>query len=97
MENIIKNLILPDGNRVLLTDTLAKQKALGAIECARNVYLIHSSEQPIWRVSSDSDHLGDPFTNIIYSDGELRAYRWDGVMYKIDMNSGEASPLYLAK
>jgi hypothetical protein len=97
MEDVTKRLDLPDGNQIVLLDTLAKKQGLGPVECARNILLLGPDGHTIWQVSSDFDSDGDPFTNVIYENGELRAYRWDGGMYKIDMRSGRASPNVLAR
>ncbi len=97
MEDVTKTLDLPNGNRVVLLDSLGKELVLGAVECARNIFLLDSAEKIIWQVSSDFDLDGDPFTNVLYENGDLRAYRWDGGMYKIDMGSGKASPAILAR
>ena len=97
MEDVTKSLDLPNGSRVVLLDTLGKKEILGAIECARNIFLLDSSGLTLWQVSSDFDRDGDPFTNVVYENEELSAYRWDGGMYKIDMNSGKASPAILTR
>lgn len=97
MKGVTKSLDLPDGNHIVLLDTLAKKQELEPVECARNILLLDSDGRTIWRISSDFDNDGDPFTNVIYEYGELRAYRWDGGMYKIDMHSGRASSNVLAR
>lgn len=96
VNDVKKRLGLQDGSSMVLLDTLGK-KALGRVERARNIYLLDSGGHTIWQVSSDFDHDGGPFTNIVYENGELRAYRWDGGMYKIDLKSGKASPSALTK
>lgn len=96
MKDVAKRLDLPSGYCIVLLDTLAK-KDLGSLECARNIFLMDSNGRTIWQIQSDFDNDGGPFTNVIYENGELRAYRWDGGMYKIDMQSGRASPEILAR
>ncbi|WP_155760907.1 hypothetical protein [Granulibacter bethesdensis] len=64
---------------------------------AKNIYLLSINGSIIWQVNSDFDHEGNPFTNVIYENVELRAYRWDGGMYKIDMRNGRALPDILDK
>lgn len=96
MQDAKKTLDLPGGTRVVLLDTLGKQ-ALGAVARARNIYMLDASGRTLWQVSSAFDHDGGPFTNVVYEDSELRAYRWDGGMYKIDISSGKASPSMLTK
>lgn len=35
---------------------------------------------------------GNPYTNIFLENKELKAHRWDGGIYKIDLNSGAINP-----
>lgn len=85
------------GCLVLLFDRLAKSSVYGQLECARNVFLVDSSGRVEWQVRSDYDAEGAPFTHIFFSGDRLRAYRWDGGLYEIDLKDGRASPIALLR
>ncbi len=51
----------------------------------------------IWRVFSNYDDEGNPFTNIRLICNEVEAYRWDGGRYSIDKECGFATPKQLLK
>lgn len=98
MENILKEVYLDDGGRVVILDRLGMENIYGKEECARNLYRLSKSEEPIWQVTSDFDSEGNPFTNItLNNDSSLVAYRWDGGAYTIDIESGFASPFLFLK
>lgn len=88
---------MPSGLSVVLLDRLAKEAVYGAIECARNIFLVDATGKVIWQVESDFDEDGDPFTNVFHEAKEIRGYRWDGGMYKIEVGTGRAVPVLLAK
>jgi hypothetical protein len=85
------------GGHIVLIDRLGMQEKFGQLECARNIYLVDQNGAVMWQVNSDFDSDGGPFTNVLDDLGELKAYRWDGGMYKIDLNTGFAIPILLTK
>lgn len=85
------------GGYVVLIDRLGMEEKFGPLECARNIYLVDQNGAIVWQVTSDFDSDGGPFTNVIDDLGELKAYRWDGGMYKLDLNTGFAIPISLLK
>lgn len=85
------------GGHIVLIDRLGMEEKFGQLECARNIYFIDKNGEIMWQVTSDFDSDGGPFTNVIDDLGELKAYRWDGGMYKIDLNTGFAMPTSLTK
>ena len=97
MNDVTKSINLPGGNHIVLLDRLAKESIYGAVECARNIFMLDSTEQPTWQIISDFDKDGGSFTNILLEDGVLKGYRWDGGVYKIDLATGKAIPATLAK
>lgn len=87
----------PGRQTIVLLDRLGMQRQFGVQECDRNIFLITADGQTVWRVTSDFDDDGGPFTNVMFDDGRLTAYRWDGGLYEIDLIDGHASPLSLSK
>lgn len=89
--NINNNLqlVLIDGS-----DVIFKKKQL---EISRNIFMVNSSGEVIWRIYSKNDKFGDSFTNIYEKNGEFKAYRWDGGQYNIDIKTGFATPEILLK
>ena len=88
---------MPSGLSVVLLDRLAKEAVYGAMECARNLFLVDATGKVIWQVESDFDADGDPFTNVFYEANDVQGYRWDGCIYKIEVETGKAVPVLLAK
>ena len=87
---------LPDGSAIVLLDRLGKGDQYSKEELARNVFKIDSHGHVEWRVHSQFDTEGNPFTRLHYADG-VTAYRWDGGSYSIDLDTGEATPLALER
>ena len=83
---------LANGERVVLLDRLGKYPKE---EAARNVYRLNKDGDVLWRVRSQFDNEGNPFTRISNEQGKLTAYRWDGGTYGIDKETGNATPLQL--
>ena len=97
LNEVTKKIDLPDGQSVVLLDRLAKEPLYGAIECARNIFLIKKTGEVIWQIKTKFDLDGDPFTNIFYEESKLKAYRWDGGVYTINETTGSAIPVSLMK
>ena len=73
------------------------QARLGKVECARNIYLVGSAGEVIWRIHTDFDEEGVSFTGLTRESGKVSAYRWDGGTYSVDMTSGFARPRILSR
>jgi len=87
---------LPNGGAIVLLDRLGKGDQYSKEELARNVFRIDAEGQVEWRVRSQFDAEGNPFTRLHYANG-VTAYRWDGGSYSIDLDSGAATPLVLER
>jgi len=94
---VSKKIKLSSGLMVVLLDKLGTQNNYNLLECARNVFLVDLSGKVVWQVTSDFDVDGGPFTNIFNEDGQIKGYRWDGGLYKINVENGYASPICLMK
>jgi hypothetical protein len=97
MTNIIESIGFPNGNRLVLLDTMGKEEIFGAEKCAKNVFLLNSAGVTIWQISSNFDQDGDPFTKIIFENERIKAYRWDGGVYEVNLTDGKAVPIMLAR
>src|SRR6516225_7508310 len=89
---VAKRVDLPNGLVVVLLDRLGQEHRYERAECARNIFLVDSKGGVVWQVETSFDVDGGPFTNILYRDGELKGYRWDGGMYRIDVSTGRGLP-----
>lgn len=87
---------LPDGDQIILFDRLGKGDQFSALERARNVYRIDLQGRVKWKIHSQFDADGDPFTKLRLENG-LTAYRWDGATYAVDLDTGAAIPLVLER
>lgn len=96
LKNVTKTLDLPGGRKAVLLDVLPPAEC-ELVDRARNVAMLDPLGCIVWRVSSDFDESGDPFTNILFKEGDLMAYRWDGGLYTIDIESGKATPSLLIR
>jgi hypothetical protein len=96
-KEVSKQIAIHSNNVVVLLKRLGMESQYGHLECARNVYLVNNDGVVIWQVTSDFDSDGGSFTNVIEDSGKIKAYRWDGGMYKIDSVTGYAAPILLMK
>lgn len=94
---VSKRVDFPNGLVAALLDRLGMQHRYGQLECARNVFMVDAFGKTLWQVASDFDSDGGAFTNIFVEGGELRGYRWDGGIYRIDLSTGFAVPVSLVK
>ena len=94
---IYRRIEMPNGNAIVLLDRLAKTDLYSKEECARNILRVDAEGHVRWRVSSQFDAEGDPFTQLHNEDEVLTGYRWDGGTYAIDAETGVATPLRLER
>lgn len=99
-DEIIHKSIIIEDKRLILIDSFDSVFGDEVTEYNRNMFLIDSSGQVIWRVSSDYDIdknnygklLDNPFIDIYsHENGQYKAYRWDSFEYSINMESGFAT------
>lgn len=102
-EQIKASLVLStqENLRAVLVDSFDPIFNENAYEASRNLFLINSSGEVIWRVYSDFDDTENEvkkygenggFVEISISDGKLFAIRWDTYLYSIDEKTGFAKP-----
>lgn len=94
---VTKKINLEDGLSLVLLDRLAKESTYGTLQCARNVFLVLSDTKIVWQISTDFDSDGGSFTNILLQSDTAKAFRWDGGIYDIDLETGRAIPTQLLK
>jgi outer membrane protein assembly factor BamB len=98
IENILSEVVFDDGKRVVVIDQLGMKEKYGNAECSQNLYLLDTNGNVIWRVSSNFDEDGNPFTNVnLNDDNNIEAYRWNGGLYSINKETGFATPRILLK
>jgi hypothetical protein len=97
LDEVAERIDLSGDSRVVRLDRLAKETVYGREECARNIFLVDAAGKVIWQVATEFDEDGNPFTSILYEEGKLKAYRWDGYLYEIDITSGRALPTSFLK
>jgi hypothetical protein len=83
---------LPDGRRAIIVDWMKKD-----IDPNRNAFL-YKEGKLVWQIQTDHDtDVYGPFTKIEYTNGKLRAFRFIGAMYDIDIDTGFATPAEFVK
>lgn len=87
---------LPGGDQIVLLERLGMRERFSKVERARNVFRIDAEARVKWQIRSEFDADGGPFTQLRL-EKELTAYRWDGATYKVDLNTGTATPLILER
>jgi len=97
MNEAVKKVDFPDGLSLVMLDRLAKESIFGKIECARNIFLVDATTKIVWQVHTDFDANAGPFTNVFLEGNVVKAYRWDGGMYEIDLKNGKGVPVLLMK
>lgn len=83
--------------KILVFDCSGKYKSLDNVKRSRNIYGIGRCDKLAWRISSDSDEEGFPYTNVYMRDGDVRAHRWDDCEYIVDSKTGNAKALKFLK
>lgn len=90
---ILQEVRLDDGTSVVVRDVLG-DKQLPADEANRNVYRVDRTGAVIWQVRVEPGiYEVSPFTGLQLEADTLKAYRWDGVEYVLDRETGEAVPM----
>ena len=92
LTTVKERIALESGRYAILVDTLGKVEDYTSIERARNVYLVSPSGEIVWRIFSQFDLDGGPFTRLWLEENVLHAYRWDGGEYSINLETGKATP-----
>jgi hypothetical protein len=90
---VLDVLALSGGCTIILLEGLGSK--ITAPDRSRNVISIDVGGNINWRIRSDFDLEGNPFTRIYLEEGQLMAYRWDGGAYSIDVITGFATPMRL--
>ena len=89
LRQIWKSVELDDGGRIVLLDTLGKHEKLSVADRVRNMFRLNTDSGIVWQVRSDHDTDGSgPFTSILYKNNNLRATRWIGLLYEINLETG---------
>ena len=89
-----ESLRLSDGGMIVLFDMLRAPDSVALEEVDGNVYRLSKGGEFIWQISvSQKTRPNLPFTNIFFDEeGALKAFRFNCVVYKIDINTGVAVP-----
>ena len=86
-----KTLALPDGSFVVLMEMANDCRDLPECEVIHNVYRIAPDGRVLWQISAPPPvRPGTPFTNIYFTDGRLRAFRFDCYEHDVDLETGES-------
>jgi len=91
LPNIKQRVELADGSQIVLRDVLGRRD-IEPLEKSQNVFRVGLDGKVIWRIATDFDAEGNPFTQLTYEDDSLSAYRWDGFSYVVDVETGVAKP-----
>jgi hypothetical protein len=85
------------GDRIVLLDRAGRREEFSREQRSRNICRLDRQGNVVWQVISKFDETGGPFTHLASEGGDVVAYRWDGVNYRIDPDSGYATPVSFEK
>lgn len=97
LKKISHELVLKDGNRLVLLNCLDDPKSYPKDVVHRNLYRLDSSNRVVWQVKDYKPMSNSTFTNLYEKDGLICAYNFDGIEYVVDPNSGVVTPRTLLK
>ena len=81
---------LPGARQVVLVD-VGGRKDVSVAEYNSNIYCLDDENNIVWQVSSPNPRMGrDSFVDIGFENGVLRANRFFGGEYVIDVSTGVA-------
>ena len=93
--------VLPqdDGSQIVLIERLAAAQSVPDEDVENNIYRVSSGGDVLWQLRAGTGvYPRSPFTGIYWAeDGSLTGYRWDGTEHAIDLKTGIATLLRLAK
>ena len=64
---------------------------------ARNVWRMRDSGEEIWRIRSEWDHMGSPFTQLYIRKDPSLIGGWDSYLYSVDLDTGSAEAIDFIK
>lgn len=87
-----KTVLLDDGSKVILVDTLGKRD-IPDHDASNNIYRVSPSGEIVWQIDAGEGVDGRaPFTSLrIDEHGRLIAFRWDGSDFAVDIETGAAT------
>ena len=92
LRDIHDSVDLPDGRRAIIVNWMMPN-----IDRNRNAFLFQHGKL-VWQIHTDHDtDVYGPFTRLEYTNGKLRAFRYIGAMYDIDIDTGLATPAEFVK
>jgi hypothetical protein len=96
---VARQIRLDDGSLIVLLDMLAVSPEVPQQDVENNIQRVTKDGQVIWCVSGAPPvYSRSPFTGMaLNSDHDLIAYRWDGGQFKINIDTGVAEPVNLAR
>lgn len=87
---IFRKVHLPNGRQAVLIEA-PTDGSWPMSECSFNIYCIDSSGEIVWQVRAPiSKFNNDSFTNLVLDGEVLKASRFFGTEFRIDMESGIA-------
>ncbi|MDF7670063.1 hypothetical protein PT276_02390 [Orbaceae bacterium ESL0721] len=97
-KDIVEKICLPANLYIVRIDSFNPIFNNQLNDRVRNIFKIDSEGKVIWQVFSNSDTKRDGSFQGIKMDGNnLKAYRWNGGQYDIDLETGFATPEILLK
>lgn len=90
---------LDDGTSLVLLDMLDAPPEVPQADVENNLYRVDPKGGNIWQVSgAGAVYPRSPFSGMALDDnGNLVAYKWDGGQFRINMETGFAEPVQLAR
>lgn len=95
-KNALKIIQIDDDNFVVLLDFFDPIFKGNKELASKNIFLLDKKEDTKWIVHSDIMVLGG-FVDIFFKENDLNAISWNTGLYKIDLETGLATPEILLK
>ncbi|MGD9720873.1 MAG: hypothetical protein AB7O59_14375 [Pirellulales bacterium] len=92
-------ILLDDGSRIKLVETLATPKSTPSHEVSNNIYRIAADGAIVWQIDApEGVRERTPFTGLeVHEKEQVVGYRWDGNLFSIDVETGKATFLEFVK
>lgn len=91
LARVSREITLSDGHRIVLLDA-PTDGSWSTAECQENIYRLDGSDLVVWQVKAGTSKFSsDAFVSLSLTGGKLKASRFFGTDFEIDLATGEAA------
>lgn len=94
-----RELLLDDGSRIIARDEPEPAGVQPDHDYSNNVYRVSDQGELIWQIQAGDGTRGRaPFTGVAIDEhGRVTAFRWDGDLFAVDVDTGQTQYLGFVK